>query len=69
MEQGEPRNEQPVEEIEGIEDEAYGWNFHRWPFGIALVVTLLLYGLIWLFVEPTPPYIDPTKLPPPPGSF
>ena len=52
-----------------MEDEVYGWKFHAWPFGIALAITVVLYGFVWIFVAPNPPYIDPTQLPPPPGSF
>jgi len=51
------------------DSESYGWEFHKWPLGIAVAVTLVLYGLIWLFVDPNPMAVDPTQLPPPPGSF
>lgn len=40
--------------------------FHRWPLLIALVIVVALYGFIFAFVDPNPPYFDPAKLPPPP---
>ncbi len=51
------------------DSENYGLGFHKWPLGIAVAVTLALYGFIWFFVDSTPTFIDPIQLPPPPGSF
>ena len=50
------------------EDPTFGWSFHKWPFLIALGITILLYLVIFLFVDPNPPYFDPASLPPPPGA-
>lgn len=58
-----------VEEVPDLEEESYGWDFHKWPFLIAAVITVLLYAAVWLLVDREPPYIDPADLPLPPGSF
>jgi hypothetical protein len=63
----EPNGESTGPEID-YEEEIYGWSFHKWPFLIALCVTLLLYLLIFSFVDPKPPYFDPSELPPPPAG-
>ena len=52
--------------IEAGDIESFGWDFHKWPFIIAVVIVVVLYALIFAFVDPNPPYFDPAKLPPPP---
>lgn len=49
-------------------EEMTGWSFHKWPFLIAVGITLLLYILVFAFVDPNPPYFDPSELPPPPAG-
>jgi hypothetical protein len=51
-----------------FEEELYGWSFHKWPFLIALGITALLLILVFAFVDPNPPYFDPSELPPPPAG-
>lgn len=35
-------------------DEEYGWKFHRVPLLIAVILTILFYGLIFIFVDKNP---------------
>ncbi|GMV66823.1 MAG: hypothetical protein KJ050_03165 [Candidatus Omnitrophica bacterium] len=66
METGEKMNPKLTETLESGDVESFGWSFHKWPFLIALVIVVLLYALIFAFVDPNPPYFDPASLPPPP---
>lgn len=38
-------------------DEEYGWRFHRVPFIIAVILTLLFYGLVFAFVNANPRWV------------
>lgn len=66
MESGMENAPAPEETLQSHDEENFGWEFHFWPLVIALGITVVLYGLIFLFVDPNPPYFDPAKLPPPP---
>lgn len=68
MELNHEPNVDPIDPNTDNEEELYGWSFHKWPFLIAVGVTLLLYLLIFSFVDPEPPYFDPSELPPPPAG-
>ena len=66
MENGYEEEEIGTDPDAAFEEEMCGWSFHKWPFLIAVGITVLLYILIFSFVNPNPPYFDPSELPPPP---
>lgn len=62
-------NGQPIDSEDPLYDpevEDFGWSFHKWPFLISVAIVVVLYLLIFVFVDEFPPYFDPAKLPPPP---
>ena len=63
-----PENEDLLPDAEVEEEEEFGWSFHKWPFLIAVGLTVVIYILIFTFVSPNPPYFDPADLPPPPSG-